>query len=89
LGVELDDRLDGNDYRASFKMIEACFVRRLSNPLFLSDTIFNIFAAHQYEKGLNCVHNFSSDIIQKRRSAFEKEFAERSSEKRSCNEQDE
>ncbi|XP_015033184.2 uncharacterized protein LOC26529268 [Drosophila willistoni] len=78
MGIKLDDMAEkGDRYRESFKMIEKCFIRRLSNPLYWNNHLYNLFAASDYESHLKEVHDFSSEIIAKRRILFEDELAER------------
>lgn len=70
LGVKLDEQLDDQEYRASFKMIEEAFILRISNPFYMIDTIYDIFMAPKMKKHLETVHGFSSNIIHKRRQLF-------------------
>ncbi|CAD7014193.1 unnamed protein product [Ceratitis capitata] len=70
LGVKLDDQLDDQQYRESFKMIEEAFIARISNPFYMIDAIYNVFLGPKMEKHLRTVHEFSSNIIHKRRQLF-------------------
>ncbi|KAI8038469.1 uncharacterized protein LOC128254616 [Drosophila gunungcola] len=80
MGVKLDEMAEkGDRYRENFKQIEECFIRRLSNPLLWSDSLFNIFAAKDYASALNVVHSFSSEIIAKRRVLLKDELDNRGS----------
>lgn len=74
MGVKLDEQLDDQEYRASFKMIEEAFVARIRNPFYMIDTIYDIFMAPKMEKHLRTVHDFSSNIIHKRRQLFAAEL---------------
>ncbi|XP_026834187.1 cytochrome P450 4p1 [Drosophila erecta] len=75
MGVKLDEMAEkGDRYRENFGQIEECFIRRLSNPLFWGDKLFNIFAAKDYAAALDVVHGFSSEIIAKRRVLLKDEL---------------
>ncbi|XP_070134201.1 probable cytochrome P450 4p2 isoform X1 [Drosophila bipectinata] len=75
MGVKLDEMAEtGDRYRESFYLIDKCFVRRVSNPLFWGDFWYNLLAAHGYSAALKVVHDFSSDIIAKRRILLEMEL---------------
>lgn len=74
LGVKLDEQMDDQQYRSSFKMIEEAFIARIRNPFYMIDTIYNIFMAPKMEKHLETVHGFSSNIIHKRRQLFTAEL---------------
>ncbi|BFG06299.1 cytochrome P450 4p1-like [Drosophila madeirensis] len=75
MGVKLDEMAEkGDRYRESFRMIDQSFVRRLSNPFFRSNTIYNLFAAKDYAPFLKVAHDFSSEIITKRRILLEEEL---------------
>ncbi|XP_039479318.1 uncharacterized protein LOC120443936 [Drosophila santomea] len=75
MGVKLDEMAEkGDRYRENFSQIEECFIRRLSNPLFWGDKLFNIFAAKDYASALDVVHGFSSEIIAKRRVLLKDEL---------------
>ncbi|XP_054737394.1 cytochrome P450 4p1-like [Anastrepha obliqua] len=78
LGVKLDEQLDDEQYRASFKMIEEGFIARIRNPFYMIDAIYNIFMAPKMEKHLKIVHGFSSNIIHKRRPLFAAELEQSS-----------
>ncbi|EDV36701.1 uncharacterized protein Dana_GF11817 [Drosophila ananassae] len=78
MGVKLDEMAEkGDRYRENFASIEECFIRRLSNPLYWGDTLFNLFAAKDYASALDVVHGFSSEIIAKRRVLLEDELESR------------
>lgn len=78
MGVKLDEMAEkGDRYRENFTSIEECFIRRMSNPLYWGDTLFNIFAAKDYASALDVVHSFSSEIIAKRRILLEDELESR------------
>ncbi|XP_017149661.1 cytochrome P450 4p1-like [Drosophila miranda] len=80
MGVKLDEMADkGDRYRESFHMIEKSFVRRLSNPFLRNTTIYNLFVAKEYAPFLKVVHDFSSEIIAKRRILLEEELEHRRS----------
>ncbi|XP_067631943.1 probable cytochrome P450 4p3 isoform X2 [Eurosta solidaginis] len=74
LGVKLDEQMNDEQYRASFKMIEEGFIARISNPFYMIDIIYNIFLAPKMEKHLKTVHEFSSNIIHRRRKLFAAEL---------------
>ncbi|XP_043066615.1 cytochrome P450 4p1-like [Drosophila bipectinata] len=78
MGVKLDEMAEkGDRYRENFVSIEECFIRRMSNPLYWGDTLFNWFAAKDYAAALDVVHSFSSEIIAKRRVLLEDELQSR------------
>ncbi|XP_034650250.1 LOW QUALITY PROTEIN: cytochrome P450 4p1-like [Drosophila subobscura] len=78
MGVKLDEMAEkGDKYRAGIHMIEMSFIRRLSNPLLWNKTIYNWFAAKTYDSFLKVVHDFSSEIIAKRRILLEEELEHR------------
>ncbi|KAH8370248.1 hypothetical protein KR093_002760 [Drosophila rubida] len=68
MGVKLDDMAEkGNIYRKNFAQIEKRFIKRISNPFYWNNTIYNLFGAKEDAPFLNIIHNFSSEIIAKRR----------------------
>ncbi|EDW02205.1 GH21869 [Drosophila grimshawi] len=72
MGVKLDDMAaKGDTYRVNFSMIEKTFVRRLSNPILWNNTLYNLFGARKDAPFLDGVHEFSSEIIAKRRIMLE------------------
>ncbi|XP_033154341.1 uncharacterized protein LOC117137146 [Drosophila mauritiana] len=80
MGVKLDEMAEkGDRYRENFSQIEECFIRRLSNPLFWGDKLFEMFAAKDYASALDVVHGFSSEIIAKRRDLLKDELDKSSS----------
>ncbi|EDV36703.2 uncharacterized protein Dana_GF11815 [Drosophila ananassae] len=75
MGVKLDEMAEtGDRYRESFYLIDECFVRRVTNPLYWGDFWYHLLAAHGYCAALKMVHDFSSDIIAKRRILLEEEL---------------
>ncbi|XP_041632748.1 uncharacterized protein [Drosophila kikkawai] len=75
MGVNLDEMAEkGDRYRENFSQIEECFIRRISNPFFWGDRLFNLLAAKDYVVPLNVVHSFSSEIIAKRRVLLKDEL---------------
>ncbi|ALC42043.1 Cyp4p1 [Drosophila busckii] len=78
MGIKLDDMAEqGDRYRDNFSMIEKCFIRRVSNPLLWFDKIYNMFVASEFESAFRGVHEFSSEIIAKRRTLLEHEIKTR------------
>ncbi|XP_032590252.1 cytochrome P450 4p1-like [Drosophila grimshawi] len=72
MGVKLDDMAaKGDTYRINFSMIEKAFIRRMSNPIFWNNTLYNLFGARKDAPFLDGVHEFSSEIIAKRRIMLE------------------
>ncbi|XP_053962632.1 cytochrome P450 4p1-like [Anastrepha ludens] len=67
LGVKLDEQMNADQYRASFKMIEEMFIVRITNPLYMFDPLYKLFLAPKVKNHIMTVHNFSSEIINKRR----------------------
>ncbi|XP_061402650.1 cytochrome P450 4p1-like [Musca vetustissima] len=68
LGVRLDERLDGDEYREHISKVEEMLVERLKNPLNTFDFIYNNFSdGKRYLKAMEKLHAFSSGIIEKRR----------------------
>lgn len=74
MGVKLDDQMNADQYRASFKMIEEIFLMRLANPFYMIDFIYELFLAPKIKKHITIVHNFSSEVIDKRRQLFAEEL---------------
>ncbi|XP_073848047.1 cytochrome P450 4p1-like [Musca autumnalis] len=75
LGVRLDDRIDGDEYREYYSKIEDILVERLKNPLMAFDCIFFKFeSGKNYLKSLEKLHSFSSGIIKKRREMLEEKL---------------
>ncbi|XP_013112569.1 probable cytochrome P450 4p3 [Stomoxys calcitrans] len=70
LGVKLDECLNGDEYREKFCVFEECFNRRTNNPHLMIETIYKMFEEHKYLPALRIVHDFSSDIIKKKREIF-------------------
>ncbi|XP_032292922.1 cytochrome P450 4p1-like isoform X1 [Drosophila virilis] len=78
MGINLDELTEkGDRYRESIKMIERCFVKRLCNPLLHNNTMYKLLAASEDAPFLKVVHEFSSDIIAKRRVLLKAELDER------------
>ncbi|XP_061402656.1 cytochrome P450 4p1-like [Musca vetustissima] len=73
LGVKLDECLDGDEYRRSFSVFEECFNRRVNNPHLMNETVYKAIEEYKYLPALKIAHDFSSNIIQKRREQFAKE----------------
>ncbi|XP_073848042.1 probable cytochrome P450 4p3 [Musca autumnalis] len=77
LGVCLDDRLDGDEYRQGIAEVEENLLDRLKNPLKGFDTIYyNSGEGKKYLKSMDKLHAFSSGIIEKRRELLSKEIEE-------------
>ncbi|KPU76372.1 uncharacterized protein Dana_GF26612 [Drosophila ananassae] len=75
MGIRLDEMAEkGDRYRENFLMIDECFIRRLRNPLYWGDYFYNIFVARDYDAALKVCHEFSSEIIAKRRILLETEL---------------
>ncbi|TDG48280.1 hypothetical protein AWZ03_005235 [Drosophila navojoa] len=80
MGIKLDDMAaKGDRYRQSFSMIEKIFIRRFSNPIYWSDTLYELFGSMEDKRFLRDVHEFSSEIIAKRRILLAQEIKERGS----------
>ncbi|XP_017867897.1 PREDICTED: cytochrome P450 4p1-like [Drosophila arizonae] len=80
MGIKLDDMAaKGDRYRHSFSMIEKIFIRRFSNPIYWSDTLYELFGSKEDKRFLQDVHDFSSEIIAKRRLLLAQEAKERGS----------
>ncbi|KQS70797.1 uncharacterized protein Dere_GG23427, isoform B [Drosophila erecta] len=78
MGIKLDEMAEkGDRYRENFHIIDEGFTRRIVNPLYWDDCVYNIFAGHKYNAALRVVHEFSSEIIAKRRILLEEELESR------------
>ncbi|KMY92484.1 probable cytochrome P450 4p2 [Drosophila simulans] len=78
MGIKLDEMAEkGDRYRENFHIIDEGFTRRIVNPLYWDDCVYNIFAGHKYNAALKVVHKFSSEIIAKRRVLLEEELENR------------
>lgn len=74
MGVKLDECLNGDEYRNSFHVFEECFNRRVNNPHLMIESVYKAIEEHKYLPALKITHDFSSDIIQKRREIFAQEY---------------
>uniref|UniRef100_T1PF06 Cytochrome P450 n=1 Tax=Musca domestica TaxID=7370 RepID=T1PF06_MUSDO len=75
LGVCLDDRLDGDEYRQRISEVEESLLERLKNPLMGFDGFYyNCAEGKKYLKSMEKLHAFSSGIIEKRRELLSKEM---------------
>ncbi|XP_030081368.1 uncharacterized protein LOC111604142 [Drosophila hydei] len=80
MGINLDDMAaKGDRYRENFSMIEKRFVKRIGNPLFWNNTIYNLFGPSDEKTFLKEIHDFSSEIIAKRRTLFAQEIKDKQS----------
>ncbi|XP_034479671.1 cytochrome P450 4p1-like [Drosophila innubila] len=80
MGVKLDDMAEKGDlYRQNFAMIEKRFIKRLSNPIYWNKTIYELIGAKKDAPPLKVVHDFSSEIIAKRRLLLNDELEHRPS----------
>ncbi|XP_041674352.1 LOW QUALITY PROTEIN: probable cytochrome P450 4ac2 [Drosophila eugracilis] len=71
LGVKLDDITGGIRYRRSIHAIEEVMQQRLCNPFFYNIVYFFLFGDYRKQvDNLKIAHDFSSNIIEKRRSLF-------------------
>lgn len=78
MGVKLDDMTEkGDRYRKAIQMLGKLFVKRLSNPLHFNKTMYKLFGARKDSPYLKVIHEFSSEIIAKRRILLERELAHR------------
>ncbi|XP_017132321.2 uncharacterized protein LOC108149343 [Drosophila elegans] len=69
LGVKLDDLTEGFRYRQSIHAIEEVMQQRLCNPFFYNTVYFYFFGDYRKQvDNLKIAHDFSSRIIEKRRS---------------------
>ncbi|XP_062133869.1 cytochrome P450 4p1-like [Drosophila sulfurigaster albostrigata] len=79
MGIKLDDMIEqGERYLESIKMVEKLFIMRVSNPMHYNDTMYNWLAASRDAPYLKVMHDFSSEIIAKRRLLLEDELVQRS-----------
>jgi len=80
MGVKLDDMAEKGDlYRENFGMIEKCFIKRLSNPFYWNKTLYELIEAKNDAPPLKVIHEFSSEIIAKRRLLLKDELQLRQS----------
>ncbi|XP_016976667.1 probable cytochrome P450 4ac2 [Drosophila rhopaloa] len=71
LGVKLDDMTEGLRYRQSIHAIEEVMQQRLCNPFFYNIVYFYLFGDYRKQvDNLKIAHDFSSRIIEKRRTLF-------------------
>lgn len=78
MGINLDDMTErGDHYRESIKMFEKCFVKTFTNPLHYYGAIYKLFPINENIPYLKVVHDFTNDIIAKRRILLEEELHER------------
>ncbi|XP_060653759.1 cytochrome P450 4p1-like [Drosophila nasuta] len=78
MGVKLDDMAEkGDRYRKNFAMIEQTFIKRLNNPFYWSDIIYKYFGDKNDALAVKAVHDFSSEIIAKRRILLKEELEQR------------
>ncbi|XP_017867894.1 PREDICTED: cytochrome P450 4p1-like [Drosophila arizonae] len=78
MGIKLDDMAaKGDRYRENFGMIEKRFIKRAGNPFFWNNTIYNLFGPSDEKKFLKEIHDFSSEIIAKRRELFAQEIKDK------------
>lgn len=87
MGVKLDECLNGDEYRDSFKVFEDCFNKRVNTPYLLVEPIYKLLEEHKYTPAIQIVHDFSSDIIEKRRQLFEAELRKQADEQSTENEE--
>ena len=77
LGVQLDECLNGDEYRENIEKVELSLMRRCQNPFYMSDTLYKYLGnGREDEKYLQKLHAFSSGIIEKRRKQFEQQNLE-------------
>jgi len=78
MGIKLDEMAEkGDRYRANFHIIDEGLTRRIVNPLYWDDCVYNMFTGHKYNAALKVVHEFSREIIAKRRVLLEEELENR------------
>ncbi|KAH8370249.1 hypothetical protein KR093_002761 [Drosophila rubida] len=83
MGVKLDDMAEkGDRYRQNFAMVEQTFIKRINNPFFWNDTIYKYFGDNNDALALKAVHDFSSEIIAKRRILLKDEQQQRKNKQR-------
>ena len=87
LGVKLDECLNGDEYRESFKVFEECFNKRVNTAHLLVEPIYKLLEEHKYIPAIKTAHDFSSDIIEKKRELFEAELNKQEDEKSAENEE--
>ncbi|XP_073813532.1 cytochrome P450 4p1-like [Musca autumnalis] len=80
LGVKLDECLNGDEYRQSFWVFEECFNRRVNNPHLMIESVYKAVEEHKYLPAIKIAHDFSSDIIKKRRELFTEELEKNNGE---------
>ncbi|XP_017066113.1 probable cytochrome P450 4p2 [Drosophila eugracilis] len=75
MGVKLDEMAEKGDcYRENFQKMNEGFIRRLSNPFYWYDCVYNLFIAHENAPIQKAIHDFSTEIIAKRRVLLEEEL---------------
>ncbi|XP_060653756.1 cytochrome P450 4p1-like isoform X1 [Drosophila nasuta] len=80
MAVKLDDMAEKGDlYRQSFAMIEKAFIKRLSNPFYWNTKVYELIGGMEDATALKVVHDFSNEIIAKRRILLEEELVRRKS----------
>ncbi|KAH8241511.1 hypothetical protein KR026_009256 [Drosophila bipectinata] len=73
LGVKLDDIEGGFQYRQSIHALEEVMLQRISNPLLYNKVYFYLFGDYRKQvDNLKTAHDFSSQIIEKRRRLFKR-----------------
>uniref|UniRef100_A0A1I8QDL1 Cytochrome P450 n=1 Tax=Stomoxys calcitrans TaxID=35570 RepID=A0A1I8QDL1_STOCA len=71
LGVKLDDITGSAEYRQTINQIEDIFLERIFNMLFYFNGLFRLFGKYEkYKRHLNIVHEFSNNIIQKKKEEY-------------------
>ncbi|XP_068156977.1 probable cytochrome P450 4ac1 [Drosophila tropicalis] len=74
LGVNLDDLAEGKQYRDAIHALESVIVQRLCNPLFYFWLYFYLFGEYgKHVKNLKIAHDFSQNIIKRRRQEFKQQ----------------
>uniref|UniRef100_A0A1I8NUQ4 Cytochrome P450 n=2 Tax=Stomoxys calcitrans TaxID=35570 RepID=A0A1I8NUQ4_STOCA len=74
LGVKLDECLNGDKYRENISVFEESFNKRLQYPHLWLDFVYKTLEEYKYLPALKIVHDFSSDVIKKKRQQFAQEF---------------
>ncbi|XP_013112551.2 probable cytochrome P450 4p3 [Stomoxys calcitrans] len=74
LGVKLDECLNGEQYRKNIYVFEESFNKRSQYPYLWNDFVYKTLEEYKYRPALKIVHDFSSDIIKKKRQIFTQEF---------------
>ncbi|XP_062133618.1 cytochrome P450 4p1-like [Drosophila sulfurigaster albostrigata] len=78
MGVKLDDMAEKGDlYRQNFALIEKWFIKSLSNPFNRNKTFYKYFGSKKDAAALKVIHDFSNEIIAKRRLLLEEELQQR------------